>query len=296
MTFRRGASLTTAATFGYADTADLGPSVGNGFENEWPEDLALLAQLGVTDVRITLDWARLQPTPGALDADWSERFEHILVTADAVGLRSWATLHDESVPRWFDDEGGIGDAEAFVRWWPRWVERVADRFGDLVDGWIPFDVVPPDAVRPWRDTWGILGGQQPVVASFEDIDDLDRLGADGRIDRLGVTLAPEWEPAADVPDALLEQAADRWGTLVRSAAGQLDRRPIVVTGFRPGHTDLDMCVRIVETLVSALDLAIDDGIDVEVGFVEPAIAGPTSGHGLLDRDRNPTAITPAYLA
>jgi hypothetical protein len=296
MTFHRGAALTTATTLGYADTADLGPSTGNGFDHEWPEDLALLAHLGVTDVRITLDWARLQPKPGALHTDWSERFEHILVTADAVGLRAWATLHDGSVPRWFDDEGGFGDTEAFVRWWPRWVEKAADRFGDLVRGWIPFDVVPPDAARPWRDTWGILGGQQPVVASFEGIVDLDRLGADERIDRLGVTLAPEWEPDGAVTDALLEQAADRWGSLIREAADQLDRRPIVVTGFCPGHNDQDMCGRIVETLVSTLDLAIDDGVEMEVVFVEPAIAGPTSGHGLLDRERNPTAITTAYLA
>ena len=297
MTFHRGASLTTATTLGYADTADLGPSAGNGFDRDWPDDLAQLQDLGLTDVRITLDWARLQPQPGDLRADWIERFENILGAADAIGLRAWATLYDGSVPRWFDNEGGLSDAAAFVKWWPRWVERAADRFGDLVHAWIPFDTIPPDAAQPWRDTWGILGGAQPVVASIRGLDDLGYSGTDGgRMDRLGLTLAPEWERDVPLADALLEQAADRWGTLVRDAADQFDHEPVVITGFRPGHDDHDECARIVEVLVTTLDLAGDDGIAVDVAFVEPAIAGPESEHGLLDSARAVTAMAEVYLA
>ena len=296
MTFRRGASLSTVATFGYADTADLGPTEGNGFLQQWPDDLALLADLGITDIRVTLDWARLQPKPGDLDADWVERFESILEAADAVGLRTWATLWDGSVPRWFDNEGGLDDADAFVTWWPRWVEKSADRFGDLVHGWVPFDLLPADSSQPWRDTWGILRGTQPVVASIEGIDGLAHIGADvGKMDRLGLVLAPEWDPSEALSDALLEQAADRWGTLVRVAADKGDGAPVVVTGFRPGHDDLDECARIVEVLVATLDLAIDDGVNVEVAFIEPAIAGHDSGHGLLDSARAVTGVANIYL-
>ena len=50
--------------------------------------------------------------------------------AEAIDLRIWATLHDGSIPRWFDNDGGFDDDETFITWWPRWVERVADRFGD----------------------------------------------------------------------------------------------------------------------------------------------------------------------
>ena len=45
MTLRRGAALTTAATLGHADTADLGPTAGNGFRTRWPDDLAALQDL-----------------------------------------------------------------------------------------------------------------------------------------------------------------------------------------------------------------------------------------------------------
>ena len=99
MTLHRGAALTTAATLGEADTADLGPTAGNGFRTRWPDDLATLQELGITDVRIALDWARLQPKPGQLDDDWAEQFEQILRAADAIGVRTWACLHEASVPR-----------------------------------------------------------------------------------------------------------------------------------------------------------------------------------------------------
>ncbi len=125
MPFRRGTALPTSTTLGYADGSDLGPTAGNGFFTRWPDDLARLQELGVTDVRLTLDWARLQPAPDRLDDGWTERFGQMITAADAIGLRVWATLHDGSIPRWFDNEGGLGDAEALTRWWPRWVELAA---------------------------------------------------------------------------------------------------------------------------------------------------------------------------
>jgi beta-glucosidase len=114
MTLRRGAALTTAATLGHADTADLGPTSGNGFRTRWPDDLATLQDLGISEVRIALDWARLQPKPGRLDDDWAEHFEQILLAARAIGMRPWACLYEAAVPRWFDNDGGFGNDETFT--------------------------------------------------------------------------------------------------------------------------------------------------------------------------------------
>lgn len=296
MTFRRGTSLTTATTLGFADSADVGPTAGNGFYRRWPDDLALLQDIGITDIRLTLDWARLQQKPGDLDADWTERFENMLEAAEAIGLRTWATLYDGSVPRWFDNEGGFGDAPAFGKWWPRWVERAAETFGNHVHGWVPFDVIPSNASQPWRDTWGILGGTQPVVASIGGPDGLERIAtyAD-RSDRVGVALDPVWELDAKITDQNFDEATDRWGTMIRVSADEVDARPVVITGFRPTHDDHDECARIVERFVDVLDAAIADAVDVEVAFIEPAIAGHDSPHGLLDNDRAPTVTAEVYL-
>lgn len=295
MTFLRGTALTTAATLGYADTADLGPTAGNGFYKRWPDDLAVLQDVGITDVRITLDWARLQPKPGALDPDWGERFEQMLQAARAIDLRTWVTLHDGSIPRWLDNEGGIDDVEALSTWWPRWVEAAADRYGDHADGWVPFSTIPPTALgSPWADTWGILGGGgAPVVASLE----LDEAVADieqvrDRCHRLGVSVSAVPDDLHTEPAGL---AAERWGQSLRDAAAAAGDLPSVVTGFETGATDPEAAGRLVEQLVDALDDAIDDGITVEVCFVEPAIAGPDTSVGLLDQDRAATPIVGAYL-
>ena len=45
---------------GYADTADVGPTAGNGFYRRWPDDLAALQDAGFED-RL-LDWYAAHPT------------------------------------------------------------------------------------------------------------------------------------------------------------------------------------------------------------------------------------------
>jgi hypothetical protein len=294
--FHRGAVLATSDTFGFSELADLGPTAGNGFETSWPDDLRRLADVGISDVRITLDWARLQTRTGGLAPDWVENYRQLLSAATEAGLRPWATLHDGSVPRWFDDEGGLADEEAFVRRWPRWVEQAADRFGDAIHGWVPFARIPAGApVQPWRDTWGILAGGPAVVASVDTSDGLDTIERYvGRCDRLGLIVTTPWDPAAAVGDRDLDDAANRWGDAVRDGAARVDRTPIVLAGFTAGHDDPGTAGRITEVFVDAMEQALGDGIEIDICFLDPALAGPGSPVGLLDADRSPTPVAVAF--
>ncbi len=295
MPFRRGAALTTASTLGFADNSDIGSTAGNGFVHRWPDDLVVLHEAGVTDVRLTLDWARLQPRPASLDDDWADRYEQMLAAADAIGLQVWATLHDGSIPRWFDNDGGFDDDETFIAWWPRWVERVADRFGDSVAGWVPFAEIPHGApTQPWRDTWSILGGSRPVVASvMPDTTPIEEYV--GRASLLGILLETPWEHDEAIGDRQLETASTQWGHAIRDGADDFDG-PVVITGFHPGHDDLDAAGLIVEQLVDSLDDAISDGVRIEVCFLEPAISAPDAPPGLLDADRDLTPAAERFLA
>jgi beta-glucosidase len=296
MTFLRGASLTTSATLGYADTADLGPTAGNGFRTRWPDDLAALQEAGITDVQITLDWARLQPKPNQIDANWAEWFDQVLQAAAAIDLRPWVCLHDGSIPRWFDNDGGLDDDEALTLWWPRWVERAADRFGDVVSGWVPFARIPSGAAeQPWIDTWGILGGGAPVVAAIDVRDEFATIvGHLGRMDRLGVVFTTDWDHDGAVDENILGQTRQRWGNELRRAA-ELTDDAVIVTGFNAGHRDPDIAAQVIAELRTTLDDAAADGVTIDTVFVEPAIAGPDSLPGLLDQDRAATASSEAYL-
>jgi len=101
-------------------------------------DLSLLAEHDVRQLRITIDWARLEPRSGIIDDEEVERLlERFTLIADR-GLHAWVTLHHTTLPGWFAD-----DTDGFLRpsgpslHWSRHVDRVAELLDGLVAGWIP---------------------------------------------------------------------------------------------------------------------------------------------------------------
>ena len=300
MTFERGASLTTATTLGFSAHADLGPTAGNGFEQRWHDDLLALAELGITALRIPLDWARLQPKPGEIDGNWAEWYQNVLTAVDTIGLQAFVTLHETGIPRWFDNDGGLDDADTFTKWWPRWVERAADRFGDQVRAWVPFAVIPPKApFQPWKDTWGILGGSgSPVVASVDA--GPEGLGTFqyverflGLTDRIGVELTGL---LGDGSGQFAERAAEDIGRAIRDVAERAGSAPLTITAVPTGRgpDGSQAGEEVVEVTVATIDDAIVDGVAIDVAFVEPAIGVPDGDIGLLDPDRAPTAVSAVF--
>lgn len=181
-----GVSLPINGILGPASNSNRADSsrVGNGFHTRSIDDVALLAHHGITDIRIGFDWSRLQPRPGSLDGSWAEWYGDVITAAHHHGIRLWATLLERSIPQWFDDEGGFNDTKTAGRFWPRYVETMADTFGDQLDGWFPIDdplgftdLYARDSgrqhgellhtmVEAWRDAWRILRGGPPVAGSF----------------------------------------------------------------------------------------------------------------------------------
>lgn len=111
---------------------------GSGFDVDFADDLALLAENGIGSMRWTIDWARLEPHQGRWDTDAVDHVIEVLRAARANGISVWAVLHDGPLPGWFtDDQRGWDDDDALRLTWPRHVDRVAETFGDLVDAWVP---------------------------------------------------------------------------------------------------------------------------------------------------------------
>lgn len=138
---------------------------GNGFGTNFHDDLALIASLGVTDVRLTLEWARMEPVEGKTDGEAIDRYRDILAHAGAAGLRVWATLHHTSLPGWFsEDTKGFADEHGREYHWMRQVDRCADHFSDLVAGWTPID----DPVG-WALRGHGLGSRPPGRRSDTDL-------------------------------------------------------------------------------------------------------------------------------
>ena len=132
---------------------------GNGWATNFVDDLALLRSLGTNCVRITVEWARVEPEEGRVDDEVVDRYRRMLQAARQAGLAPWITLHHGSLPGWFsDDARGFRDEHARGYFWPRHVDRCAEWFEDLAAGWVPIEDPTGWALR------GHLCGSRPPGA------------------------------------------------------------------------------------------------------------------------------------
>ncbi len=133
-----------------------------------PVDLAgpLLRELGVTHLRVDLDWARIEPFPGRHDDAYLEGLDQRLTGLHEAGVVVWASLHDDALPGWFsDDTDGFATPRAPSIHWSRHVDAMAERFDHLVDAWVPF--IDPIG---WATRTAHLGSLPPFRQSPVDSD------------------------------------------------------------------------------------------------------------------------------
>ncbi len=167
---------------------------GAGFATEFRDDLAQMSRLGLNSLRLTVEWARVEPAPGRPDSDALDRYIDIAEAARHRGIDLWITLHHTSLPGWYlDDEGGHADSTARQQFWVRHVDRMAEVFADTATVWCPIEDPIGWAVRGYglgtrppgrrnrqamaeaaegallalHDACRLLGsGAQPVMATF----------------------------------------------------------------------------------------------------------------------------------
>jgi beta-glucosidase len=97
-------------------------------------DLDRAADLGLTAIRTSLEWSRLEPEPGRFDRAAFDRYRAILGHAKARGMSVLLTLNHFTLPRWVAKLGGWTHRNV-----PALFEGFADRavreLGEHVDLW-----------------------------------------------------------------------------------------------------------------------------------------------------------------
>ncbi len=95
-----------ATSFGVAQSLGrIRPSVRSQGTYEHLEDLVgRAAQLGCQELRLTLEWARLERRPGERDEDALAHYERVLHTAAAAAMTSVVVLCDAAWPSWLGQE------------------------------------------------------------------------------------------------------------------------------------------------------------------------------------------------
>jgi beta-glucosidase/6-phospho-beta-glucosidase/beta-galactosidase len=98
------------------------------FWNRYPEHLDRAAAIGCTAIRISVEWARCEPSPGMLDEAAFARYRDILAACHRRGLEPVVALHHFTHPAWLGPDFWLHlDApERFARWCGAAVARLGD--------------------------------------------------------------------------------------------------------------------------------------------------------------------------
>ncbi|MDR1212613.1 MAG: family 1 glycosylhydrolase [Propionibacteriaceae bacterium] len=83
--------------------------------HRWPEDLALAGGAGLNAYRFSIEWARLEPTPGHFSNAQLAHYERLIEGCLAQGLKPLVTLHHFTLPAWLAAQGGWAAPEAVDR-------------------------------------------------------------------------------------------------------------------------------------------------------------------------------------
>jgi len=101
----------------------------------WREDFDRAAADGHNAHRLSIEWSRVEPSPGVWDQTALDQYREMLTGALARGLTPMVTLHHFTNPIWVMDAGGWRNPR-IVEWFERYVLRVVEFLGDLVSLWV----------------------------------------------------------------------------------------------------------------------------------------------------------------
>ncbi|MBC7249467.1 MAG: beta-glucosidase [Anaerolineae bacterium] len=122
-------------TSGKVDNSDTG-DVACDHYHRWPEDVALMKEIGLQAYRFSISWPRILPQGrGAINLAGLDFYDRLMDALLEAGITPFATLYHWDLPQTLQDHGGWParpTAEAFVEY----ADVVSRRLGDRVKHWI----------------------------------------------------------------------------------------------------------------------------------------------------------------
>src|SRR5437870_2242737 len=99
--------------------------------HRYREDIALLAELGFTLYRFSLEWSRIEPEEGEFSLAQLDHYRRMLATCHEHGITPMVTFHHFTSPRWLAASGGW-EAQDTPEKFARFCERAVAHLGDLI--------------------------------------------------------------------------------------------------------------------------------------------------------------------
>ena len=99
--------------------------------HRYPADIALVASLGLSAYRFSLEWSRIEPEEGEFSRAALDHYRRMLAACHENGLTPILTFHHFTSPRWVAAAGGWEQART-AELFARFCERAMRHLGDLV--------------------------------------------------------------------------------------------------------------------------------------------------------------------
>jgi len=110
--------------------------VADDHYHRWPEDVALMAALGIDTYRFSLAWPRIQPAgSGAVNAAGLDFYDRLVDSLVANGITPMPTLFHWDLPQPLEDAGGWLSRDTAYRF-AEFAAIAATRLADRVPLWI----------------------------------------------------------------------------------------------------------------------------------------------------------------
>ncbi|WP_149260080.1 GH1 family beta-glucosidase [Actinomadura sp. K4S16] len=187
--------------------------------HRWPQDVALMAGLGVDAYRFSIAWPRVQPSgSGAVNAKGLDFYDRLVDGLLAAGIAPAATLYHWDLPQPLEDAGGWMVRDTAYRF-AEFSYLAAERLADRVDMWITLN--EPVVVTAYGYAFGVYAPGRALLLDALPTAHHQLLGHGLAVNALrsrgarsvGLTnhYSPAWaaspadQPAADAFDAFMNR-------------------------------------------------------------------------------------------
>lgn len=120
--------------------------------HRWPQDVALLADLGLGAYRFSTAWPRIFPEAGVLNQAGLDFYSRLVDGLLEAGIAPWLTLYHWDLPQYLEDKGGWANRDV-VGYFTDYALALHGALGDRVRNWTTLN-------EPWCSAFlGYAGGQ-----------------------------------------------------------------------------------------------------------------------------------------